>query len=116
MGKPLLEYQLATLRECGIDDIVLVTGYKKDALTRYSIRSYENERYDSTNMVYSLFCAESEFNDDLIICYGDIVFETRVLRALLAGDSEFAVVVDKGWQKLWELRMEDPVSDAESLK
>jgi choline kinase len=115
-GKPLLEYQLGTLKACGVNEIVLVTGYKKEALASYNIRCYENARFDSTNMVYSLFCAEPEFNDDLIICYGDIVFEPRVLQALLACDSEFAVVVDKGWQKLWELRMEDPVADAESLK
>lgn len=115
-GTPLLEYQLSALRACGIENISLVTGYKSAALAPYSLTSYQNPRFDSTNMVYSLFCAEKEFDDDLVICYGDIVFETRVLEALLGSDSEFSVVVDRGWQKLWELRMDDPISDAESLK
>ena len=29
-GKPLLEYQLQTLRQAGIDEIALVTGYRNE--------------------------------------------------------------------------------------
>jgi choline kinase len=115
-GTPPLEYQLRTLRGCGIEKIALVTGYKSASLAPYGLTSYQNPRFESTNMVYSLFCAEKEFDDDLVICYGDIVFEPQVLEALLASDADFSVVIDRGWRQLWELRMDDPISDAESLK
>ncbi len=115
-GTPLLQYQLNTLRAAGIKNVALVTGYKSEALAPYGLTSYENPRFDSTNMVYSLFRAEEEFNDDLIICYGDIIFEDRILDALLKSDGDFSVVVDRGWRRLWELRMDDPLSDAESMR
>ena len=31
-GKPLLEWQLTSLREAGIEDIAIVTGYKRELL------------------------------------------------------------------------------------
>jgi choline kinase len=115
-GKPLLEYQLATFQRCGVTDIVIVTGYKQEALQPYQLRSYHNDQYSTTNMVHSLFCAEAEFNEDVIISYTDILFEPRVLQALLNAEADFAVTIDKGWQNLWQFRMDDPLTDAETLK
>jgi choline kinase len=115
-GKPLLEYQLATLQRCGVTDVVIVNGYKREALQPYGLRSYYNDRYSSTNMVHSLFCAEAEFNEDVIISYTDILFEPRVLQALLHAEADFAVLIDKGWRDLWQFRMDDPLTDAETLK
>ena len=115
-GKPLLNYQLDVFRSCGITDIVIVTGYKADALGPYGLRSYHNDKYSVTNMVYSLFCAEPELNDDIIVAYSDIVFERNVLETLLADRSEFGVIIDKSWQDLWSLRMSEPLADAETLK
>lgn len=115
-GTPLLEYQLQALRQCGVRNILLVTGYMSEALASYNLPRYQNPRFESTNMVHSLFCAEEEFDDDLLICYGDIIYEPRVLQALLASEAEFSVVVDRGWRELWQERMDDPLSDAESLQ
>ncbi len=115
-GKPLLEYQLETFKACGIGDIVLVTGYRRQDLAGYGLKTCVNERYESTNMVHSLFCAERELSGDVIVSYGDIVFEKRVLDALLADKSGFGVVVDQGWLALWQARMNDPLKDAETMK
>jgi len=35
---------------------------------------------------------------------------------LMASTADVAVVVDKDWKKLWELRMSDPLADAETMK
>jgi choline kinase len=80
------------------------------------VRERFNARWEETNMVASLFCAREEFTDDVVVVYGDIVFEPRVVRALLAASADVAVVVDAGWRALWDLRMADPLGDAETLK
>tara|TARA_B100000315_G_C14170948_1_gene404514 strand:- start:33 stop:560 length:528 start_codon:yes stop_codon:yes gene_type:complete len=67
-------------------------------------------------MVYTLFCAESEMNDDLIISYGDIIYTKEVLQSLIQNDNDFAVTIDKNWRELWKLRMDDPLKDAETMK
>lgn len=115
-GVPLLQYQLEVLHQFGIDDVVVVTGYKAEALRNYGLRTIPNPDFMTTNMVHSLFCAEEELDEDLLLCYGDIIYEERVLRALLETPGDIAVVVDKGWQALWQLRMENVLTDAETMK
>lgn len=115
-GIPLLEYQLEVLREQGIDDVVVVTGYRAEALGAYGLRTVKNEKFATTNMVHSLFCAEKELQGDVVLCYGDIIYEPRVLASLQEAPGDIAVVVDRGWQALWQLRMEDVLADAETMK
>ena len=116
-GKPLLEHQLATLRACGINDIHIVGGYLADQLRKYDMTLHLNPRYAETNMVNTLFAAEAVMTGvtDLVIAYGDIVYETRVLRALLDCDAPIALAVDREWYRYWSARMDDPIADAETL-
>ena len=67
-------------------------------------------------MVESLFCAEQFPDDDTIIIYGDIVFRPEILTALIAAPSALPVIIDLNWRELWEMRMENPLLDAETLK
>lgn len=117
-GKPLLHRQLKALRSAGIDNILLVGGYRADRLDAEGVRIAMNPRFAETNMVSTLFCAEDWMRpgEDLLIAYGDIVYEPKVLRSLMATDAPIVVSVDREWQRLWESRMEDPLSDAETLK
>lgn len=117
-GKPLLSRQMAVLHRAGITDISIVAGYCAEALEGCGARIFHNPRYATTNMVASLCCAKPLFDgtDDVVVAYGDIVYEPRVLARLLATEAPIAVVVDLGWQRLWELRMDDPLSDAETMK
>lgn len=117
-GRPLLERQLAVLRAAGVDDLYLVAGHCAQALEGHGAQLVMNERYAETNMVASLHCARHLFDgdDDVVVAYGDIAYEPRVLSALLASRAPVSVVVDLGWWELWRLRMDDPLADAETLK
>jgi L-glutamine-phosphate cytidylyltransferase len=115
-GTSMIARQLGTLRHAGIDDIVLVTGYRADMLALRGTRQVHNADWADTNMVESLFCAEAEFGDDMIVAYGDIVYEPRIIGALLASTHPVSVVVDEGWRALWEMRFDDPLGDAETLR
>ncbi len=119
-GKPLLHRQLETMRQCGISstDISLVGGYLQENLVASGVKQYTNSRYAETNMVETLFSAE-EFmvkGEDLIIAYGDIIYEPQVLNALLETSDEMVLTADEDWEKLWSLRMENPLDDAETFK
>lgn len=117
-GKPLLHRQLEVLRGVGISKIILIGGYRADQLYAPDTVRLFNPRFDETNMVGTLFCAEDWMNpgEDFLIAYGDIVYDQKVLRSLLETDAPVAISVDRQWQILWEIRMEDPLSDAETLK
>lgn len=114
-GKPLLQYQIDAAKQCGIDDIVIVTGEYEHAFDNYPVRTVNNPRYFETNMVYSLDCASAFLDGDVILSYGDIIFTPEVLKACMNATSDRAVVVDKGWYAYWCQRFENPLDDAESL-
>ena len=118
-GKPLLFHQLDTMQNCKIsfDDIALVGGYKIDTFNQLKIKVFKNSQYDSTNMVSTLFCAR-EFikpGEDLIISYGDIIYEPKVLNSLLECNDPICISADKEWERLWRLRMDNPLLDAETF-
>jgi phosphoenolpyruvate phosphomutase len=96
-GKTILERQVAALNECNIKDIALIRGYKKEAIVLPNIRYYDNDRYEETGELYSLFCAENEMKGRTIILYGDIIFETAVLEKLLKSPADITLVVDLAW-------------------
>ena len=118
-GKSLLSRQLSTIKANLISsqDIALVGGYRHQDLNSFGLQVFNNTRFSSTNMVSTLFCASDfiEHNEDLIISYGDIVYEEKILEALLGSDAELSVVADKSWEKLWSLRMSNPLDDAETF-
>ncbi len=115
-GMTLIERQLATLRAAGIDDITIVGGYRAEMLALDNTTQAINAEWESTNMVESLFAAEAGFGDDVIVAYSDIVYEPKVINALIGAPGDISVIVDRGWQTYWEHRFDDPLSDAESLR
>lgn len=117
--KPILKYTLEAARECGLTDISVVTGYKEEVIQDEGLKKYYNPNFATTNMVNSLFCALSELNDeqDIIISYSDIIYNSKLLQELLDSRDKLTIVVDKKWEKLWRLRLGDNIlSDAETLK
>ena len=116
-NKTLLERQISTLKKAGISDIAIATGYRGELIKKLGFNCYHNVNYKTTNMVNSLFNALPfiEKKGDLIISYGDIVYEVDNLKKILASNAEVGVVIDKAWLNCWKLRFDDPLSDAESL-
>lgn len=117
-GISLLERIVDTLQSADIEDILVVTGYEAETIEALGYDTVRNERYDETEMVYSLMCAEEWFEDDedLVISYGDIVYDESIVKALSASEAALSVVVDLEWRELWDERFEDPLADAETLR
>ena len=115
-GKSLLDYQIEILRSFGIEDIIIVGGYKAEMLEGKADRIYINKNYENTNMVWTLFEVENELKGDVIISYGDIVYSPQILDNLLKSNFQISVAIDKLWEEYWRGRFQDPLSDAENLK
>jgi len=114
-GKPLLAWQLAALREAGVNQIVIVTGYRKGAIRFEGVRYYDNPRFDCTNMVESLMCAGQELEGDLLICYADILYTPELIEKLIGEEGEVAVAVDSAWRDYWTMRYGTTEHDLETL-
>ena len=92
-GKTLLSRQVSVLRSETINDIHVVTGYLGEQIENLGFKTIHNKNFDKTNMVASLFCG-MEFiescNEDLIIAYGDIVYNPDNLKAMLTSNDEIS--------------------------
>ena len=91
----ILSRQLNMLCELGIKDIVITTGYLKQKIIDYcetlklplNIKYVNNNDYESTNYIYSLYCARDIIKDkDIILMHGDLVFEYSVLEDMILRD------------------------------
>lgn len=118
LGRSLLERQADVFAECGIDKVAVVGGYRIEQIRRAGFDCFENERFESTNMVESLFSARDYLDgpEDLLISYGDIVFEADNLRRVMAADADINLMVDVNWRDYWSRRLPEPLADAETLK
>lgn len=117
-GKSLLERQVEVLNAQSIDCIKIATGYCAEKIVAMGFDTVYNEKFTTTNMVASLFVALDfiqSSDDDLVISYGDIVYQAENLAAMLASPAEIALMIDTRWLDLWSLRLDNPLEDAETL-
>ncbi|MDC1069405.1 phosphocholine cytidylyltransferase family protein [Flavobacteriales bacterium] len=110
----LLNWQLKSLNEGGVDKVIVVNGYKAE-LIKGDFEIVKNERWSETNMVASLFCVTSN-KEDSIISYSDIVYKSKHIKALKKAEGDIIITADLNWKELWSLRFEDPLDDAETFK
>jgi len=115
-GRTLLEWQLSALRSGGVDEIIIVAGYRSDMLSKYNAKIIYNENWETTNMVRSLMCAENEIKQPVIVSYSDILYSAEVVTSLCLQEKDAVVVYDTNWRELWESRFDNPLEDVESFK
>lgn len=88
-GKSMIERSIDTLIECGIERIIIGTGYKKEAFEelqkRYAqIECCYSESYAITNSMWTLYnCQDIIALDDFLLLESDLIFEKRAILSLL---------------------------------
>ena len=115
-GRSLLDRQLEVLHSENVNPIILVGGYHAEMLCRDDIKLIINPFFNETNMVWTLFCAEADFEGGMILSYGDIVYSRQILQSLQKSEADIAVAIDLDWESYWRSRNDDPLDDAETLK
>jgi phosphoenolpyruvate phosphomutase len=93
-GKPLLRWLIDGFKKENINDIIVVGGYRADAIDTAGIKLVVNERYAETGELASLACAIYTAESETVISYGDLLFRSYVLRDLLESAADFTVVID----------------------
>lgn len=87
-GKSMIERSVETLIACGIERIIIGTGYKhekyEELKKRYpQIETCFSPRYAETNSMYTLWnCREMIGNEDFLLLESDLVFEKKAITSL----------------------------------
>lgn len=103
-GTTLIERALRQLDKLKLNRIVIVTGYSCETLINFiegfdidtPIVFVNNEIYDKTNNIYSLYLAKDFLeSDDTLLLESDLIFEEGILEKIINDKEENLALVDK---------------------
>ncbi|MDY6063073.1 MAG: aminotransferase class I/II-fold pyridoxal phosphate-dependent enzyme [Erysipelotrichaceae bacterium] len=103
-GVSLMERMLRQFIKCGLKRIIVVIGYEGKKLQNYinglnlgvEIVYINNEIYDKTNNIYSLYLAKDEMiKNDTILVESDLIFDDEILKGIIDDDRSNLALVDK---------------------
>ena len=114
-GKSILERQISLLREHGVNEIFVVTGYKREKHVLKDIEYIFNPRYSETEQLASMMVARTKVSDDVLIIFGDIIFDSQILQQILASNDDIAIAIDLDWKKSYNERPDNPKSLADKV-
>jgi choline kinase len=116
-GEPLIDRQIKALRDGGIADIGIVTGYRRESLTNRRLVEFYNPRWSKTNMVFSLSQAKDWLcSSPCLISYSDIFYSSEAVVSLMKSSAKLAITYDPNWLSLWQKRFGNPLEDAETFR
>ena len=95
-GISILDNMLDVLYACGVTDIVIITGYRDAELQQHifekhinkSVKCIYNDKFKTTNNIYSLWLAREFFKDDFLLLEADVFFEKAVIERLCADNKD----------------------------
>ena len=117
-GKSILKRQIELFHKFGIEDIIIVRGPHKEKFHFNDVIYIEDTDYLHGEQTSSLMFARNEIIGDVIISFGDIIFDESILKQLLESDDEVVLCTDQNWQKSYEQRTDvsQKFSDFVALK
>lgn len=116
-GKPLLDYIKEASRSLRPSRIGIVVGYLAEKVKTFDWHVTSNQNWDKTNMIESLLLMDEWLlSDESIVTYSDIFYGHHALISLgRKSQAPISILYSDSWKKYWNLRFEDPLSDAENL-
>lgn len=102
--------------------IHIVTGFKKE-LIKKSLKNYKfinyihNNKFETTEMLYSLCLALKKIKGDTIFLYSDILFTKQTILKIINNKSNSIIIPGyRKWVKVWSKRKKNILNDAETFK
>ena len=98
-GKAMVLRSIDTLIDCGIERIIIGTGWHKEnyevLMEIYpQIECIYSPRYAETNSMYTLYnCREAIGEDDFILLESDIIFEKKAVTSLMESSFDSAMLI-----------------------
>lgn len=105
-GKTLLERVIDSLLEANVNKLILVLGYKKENVKKFidekklnkkvNIEYVDNDIYDKTNNIYSLYLARKYLlQDDTILLESDLIYDNSIINDLVKSEYADCAVIAK---------------------
>ena len=114
-GTSILERQLILLKQNSVQDIVVITGPNYEKFDFDNITYLHDKTSHDHDQLGSLMCAKDQMNDDVVIIFGDIIFNELILQQILNSKSDITMSVDMNWKKSYQNRTDNLFEDADKV-
>ena len=98
--KPILEYAINSLKECGLEDVTLVVGYRKESIMNYfedgldfGVRIEYVEQEQQLGTAHAIKQVEECVDDRFVVLNGDNLVEERLIKDILDNETGNITVV-----------------------
>ena len=88
-GVTMIELQIKMLKDLGINDIVVVTGFMSEKIVTKlgpTIRYRHYDNYSKTNNLHTVNAVIDELNQDTIILFADVILSKKLLNIQALGE------------------------------
>ena len=97
-GKAMVVRSIETLIECGIERIIIGTGYHKEYYEALQAQYPQVEccfspRFAKTNSMYTLWNCRNLIHEDFLLLESDLVFEKKAITSLLECTNESVMLI-----------------------
>ena len=92
--KSILERAVEHLNEHHIKNIMVVAGYKREAIDLPNLNIIANDDYETTGEMVSLSKAIDTTQGEAVILFGDVLFKKYVLSIMLDDPADIVIIVD----------------------
>ncbi len=118
-GMPILGWVWKALASVGVDELVVIRGYRGDVLEPF-VRSLvpnatfvDNHDWQTNNVLLSLAHARAFIDRPAYLTYSDIVFTPAVAEAAARSTAEIGLVIDREFRSIYDGRTEHPLEEGE---
>ena len=97
-NKPLLEYVFDATKKSGIDEIIVVVGYKKEVIMEH-FKDYKNIKITYVTQdrqlgtAHALLQAKKHIKDSFIVLAGDNIIDPGSIAKLMKDQSEYSLLI-----------------------
>lgn len=118
-GVSIVERIIKEMSDIGVEKIALVRGYLGHKFELRNIHYFENFQYSQNNILHSMMCAKDFLidsliqNENLIISYSDIVFESVLMKKIAESRGSISLLCDPDWEVKYSGRTQHPKTEAE---
>ncbi len=99
----IIEFQINTLKDAGVLNIIIVTGFKAKLLENFILETYKdtalhftfvfNSEYESTRAAYGLWTAREYLNEETIYLNSDLYCEKKIFEEVINHEKDSVTAI-----------------------
>lgn len=99
-GRNFIQRQLEVFRNCNLNDITVVVGYKFEMIKEQlqnAVNYVYNPFFETTNSIVSLWLATLNINDNILVVNSDVIFDSELIKRMINCKNDINIAISLKW-------------------